>query len=147
MITGIDHIHVYTKDMDQSIAFYTNVLGFRFLRRASFGTPENRRELAYVGLGDILLELLPLAAGITEVPSGGNRPLCLTVADMDRTLVELQEKGVEITRSWEGFSFSGRAASIKDPSGLDIELREWLTPDSPHYPDWQPTRADVVRTA
>ena len=63
MITGIDHVHVTTFDMGKSIEFYTNVLGFHFLRRVEFGPEDARRELAYVGLGDILLELLPPPAG------------------------------------------------------------------------------------
>ena len=42
MITGIDHVHVTTFDMDRSIDFYTNVLGFHFLRRVEFGPEDNR---------------------------------------------------------------------------------------------------------
>jgi catechol 2,3-dioxygenase-like lactoylglutathione lyase family enzyme len=144
MITRIDHVHVTATDMDRSIAFYTQKLGFQFLRRVSFGPPENRRELAYVGLGDILLELLP-----GSEPEGmAARPLALTVVDMEGTLAGLRAKGVEVTQeNRAGFSFGGRAASIKDPSGLTIELREWQAPDGPQYPSWQPERADVVRTA
>ena len=51
MITGIDHVHVTTFDMTKSIEFYTNVLGFHFLRRVEFGPEDARRELAYVGPG------------------------------------------------------------------------------------------------
>ena len=58
-IAGIDHVHAVANDLDASIAFYTQVLGFRFLRRVAFGPDDARRELAYVGLGDMLLELVP----------------------------------------------------------------------------------------
>lgn len=143
MIVGIDHIHVAAADMDRSIAFHTDVLGFRFLRRVIFGPPEARRELAYVGLGDLLLELL--APGPNDASS---RPFALTVTDIESTVEELRHKGVEIeTEPRDSFSLAGLTAAIKDPSGLTIELRQWQAPDGPHYPDWQPKRPDVVRTA
>ena len=143
MIAGIDHIHVYTKNLDESIAFYTDILGGRFFRKTEFGPSDHRGQLAYVGFGDLLLEFLPVQQN--EIPEGGNRPLCLKIVGMDETLADLEKKGVEIVRTWEGFSFSGRAGSIKDPSGLSIELREWRLPDSPHFMEWTPTREDVVR--
>lgn len=136
------------KDMDESIAFYTEMLGFRFLRRATFGPPESRRELAYVGLGDFLLELLELPQGAAEVPPGAGRPFALTVSNMEQTVADLRSKGVEVDMDIRpGFSFDGLATAIKDPSGLVIELREWQGSDNPYYADWQPTRSDVVRTA
>jgi hypothetical protein len=42
------------------------------------------------------------------------------------------------------FSFTGRTTIIKDPSGLEIELREWGGSDGPTYPTWTPAREDVV---
>lgn len=101
--------------MDESIAFYTNVLGFRFLRRANFGPPESRRELAYVGLGDFLLELLELPAGAMEVPSGAGQPFALTVTDMEQTVADLRSKGVEV-----------------DISGVGRSIRTVLAAQEPH---------------
>ena len=37
---------IYVDDQDKALAFYTDVLGFRFLRRAGFGPQHN---LAYKG--------------------------------------------------------------------------------------------------
>jgi catechol 2,3-dioxygenase-like lactoylglutathione lyase family enzyme len=143
MILGIDHVHVAAADMDKTIDFYTNKLGFRFLRRLSFGPPDARRELAYVGLGDLLLELLPPGP-----MAASNRPFALTVNEIEKTVEELRSKGVEVKEEVrDSFSFNGLTAVIKDPSGLDIELRQWAAPDGPHYADWQPARPDVVRTA
>ncbi len=147
MITGIDHVHVTAVDMDKSIAFYTEVLGFHFLRRVEHGPADARRELAYVGLGDTLIEFLPPAPGV-DVIGTATRPLALTVTDLEGTLADLVAKGVEVTMPLRaGFSYYGLAAAIKDPSGLTIELREWNNGDGPQFPDWQPEREDVVRTA
>jgi catechol 2,3-dioxygenase-like lactoylglutathione lyase family enzyme len=35
MITGIDHVHVLTTDVDASLEFWINVLGFRLERRGA----------------------------------------------------------------------------------------------------------------
>ena len=119
MITGIDHVHVTTFDMSKSIEFYTNVLGFHFLRRVEFGPEDARRELAYVGLGDILLELLPPPAGVDKVVGTAQRPLALTVTDVDAVIADLEAKGVEVTtQPRPGFSFFGVTAVVTDPSGL-----------------------------
>ncbi len=40
MITGIDHVHVLTTDLDRSLDFWINALGFRLDRRVEFGPPE-----------------------------------------------------------------------------------------------------------
>ena len=147
MITGIDHVHVTTFDMDRSIDFYTNVLGFHFLRRVEFGPEDNRRELAYVGLGDILLELLPPPPGVDVVVGTAQRPLALTVTDVDAVIADLEAKGVEVTtQPRPGFSFYGVTAVVTDPSGLAIELREWRGGDGPHFMDWQPEVEGAVRT-
>mgnify|MGYP001027038770 CR=1 FL=1 len=143
-IAGIDHVHAAANDLDASIAFYTQVLGFRFLRRVAFGPDDARRELAYVGLGDMLLELVPPV----EPPASGTaeRPFALQVEDMPATIADLKAKGVAVdVEPRPGFSFGGLTAVIRDPSGLAIELREWAGDDA-HNPDWQPQRADVVRT-
>lgn len=75
------------------------------------------------------------------------RPLALTVTDVEAVIADLEAKGVQVTtQPRPGFSFNGVTAVVTDPSGLAIELREWRGPDGPHYPDWQPDREDVVRT-
>ena len=146
MITRIDHVHVVATDMDKSIAFYTDILGFRLVRRVQSGPQDARRELAYVGLGDVLLELLS-PSQVAQIAGLATKPFALTVNDMAATLEELVSKGVEIvTPQRRGSFFEGLMAEIKDPSGLTIELREWHN-DSPDNLDWQPERADMVRTA
>jgi catechol 2,3-dioxygenase-like lactoylglutathione lyase family enzyme len=143
VITQIDHIHVVTTDMEKSLDFYINTLGFYMARRISM----NGRDQAYVGLGDILLELHPPPRGATEIPAGASRPFGLTVANMDETLAYLRDKGVEVLEEREGWTFYGKHATIKDPSGIVIELRQWYENDGPNNPDWQPRRDDIVRTA
>jgi lactoylglutathione lyase len=142
----IDHFHAVAVDLDKSIAFYTQILGFRLLRRVAFGAPDARRELAYIGLGDMTIELVPPADPANPLGGGtGARPFALRVDDMAETIRELEAKGVEVdTQPRAGFSFKGQTAVIRDPSGLALELRGWHPDDGPHYPAWTPEREDVV---
>jgi hypothetical protein len=69
----------------------------------------------------------------------------MVVEDADATVAELEALGIEIAmHPRPSFSFTGRTTIIKDPSGLEIELREWGGGDGPTYPAWTPAREDVV---
>jgi len=141
----IDHVHAVALDLDESISFYGK-LGFRLLRKVEFGPADGRRRLAYVGHGDSVIELV--GPRNPDNPGGGGtgeRPFAMYVDDAEAVVTELEALGVEIdTRPRPGFSFDGKTAVIRDPSGLAIELREWAAHDGPTYPDWSPTRDDVV---
>ena len=58
------HTMIRVGDLDRSLAFYTNVLGMRLLRRNDY--PEGRFTLAFVGYGDesdnAVIELTALIA-------------------------------------------------------------------------------------
>jgi predicted enzyme related to lactoylglutathione lyase len=133
LFTSFAFIPMRVLDLDESIRFYTEDLGFYLLRKYKF-TPDGL-PMAYVGLNDVLLELFQLEEGATlERASFG-----LAVTDLDAALDHLRGRGHEIVR--ENFtprSFWGRQAGVDDPSGHRISMRQWAPPDGPHYPDWQP---------
>jgi lactoylglutathione lyase len=146
LFTSFSHIYLPVKDVDQSIAFYCDNLGFKLLRKYR-STPDGHAS-AYVELGDVLLELthargsLPIDEGRIE-----NR-LGITVTDMDAAMKELISKGTEVVReAWDATTFWGLQSRIKDPSGYDISLREWAPPDNPHFDGWQPKHEGVSRLA
>ena len=143
MITRIDHAHIVARDMDRSIDFYTRALGFRLLRRVAFGPPDARRELAYVGHGAMMLELVQPAHG-GAFQGTEARPLGLACEDLAAEIDRLRALGVEIANEpAKSFSFGGRQAVIKDPSGLAIELRQYDSIENPMDPSWYPWRDDV----
>jgi catechol 2,3-dioxygenase-like lactoylglutathione lyase family enzyme len=121
------------RDLDESIRFYTDNLGFHLLRKYKFtldGLP-----MAYVGLNDILIEMFEAGPGehLNHVSFG------LTVTNLDAAMNSLRERGIPIVReNFSPRSFWGRQAGIDDPSGHGVSLREWHAPDGPSYPDWQP---------
>ena len=141
----IDHVHAIAADLDASIEFYRK-LGFDLLRRVEFGPEDNRRQLAYVGNSGTVIELVQPRDTANPLGGGtGVRPFAMLVEDADATVKELETLGIEVVmHPRASFSFTGRTTIIKDPSGLEIELREWSGGDDSTYPKWTPTREDVA---
>jgi len=146
MIKRLDHVHVVSKNMNESINFYTKVLGFKLLRHVRFG-PSDDRQLSYVGLGDMMIELVQPAHD-DEFKGTESRPIGLSVDNLDEATKQFKAAGIEVVNEpTRGFSFGGRQAVIRDPSGLAIEVRQWDLSDNPMSPNWQPWREDVTKIA
>ena len=133
LFSSFAFIGMSVHDLDETIRFYTEELGFYLLRKYKFtsdGLP-----MAYVGLNEVLLEIFEVEPGahIERVGIG------LTVTNLDSALEHLSSRGIKVAReNLSPRSFWGRQVSIDAPSGHSVSLREWQAPDSPSYPDWQP---------
>ncbi|NMB45044.1 MAG: VOC family protein [Firmicutes bacterium] len=130
MITGIAHAAFRVNDLEESIRFYTEILGltetFRLLH--DNGEPW----LVYLQINaNTFIELFP--EGKDKIPvaadSIGFMHLCLQVDDIFATIENLQERGLECP----GAPTKGKDGNwqywIKDPDGNDIELMQ-IMPDS-----------------
>ena len=126
MIETIDHVEIVTRDMDRSIEFYTNVLGFSMHSRRKFDGSKGMTEIVYLKLGESMLELLefPDAKEVGEVPQVGVRMIALRVSNMDEEVERLTGLGVEISQPPRDLGTSKRG-EIKDLNGISIELRQW----------------------
>ena len=126
MFKRIDHVEIVPSDYERSIAFYCDVLGFSVKQRVPLGTPLIR-EIAFLTLGDTMLELLDMgtpAAVAPDDPCNGYRMMALEVDDMGEALAYLATKGVQPSR--EPYpSAGGFRAEVRDPDGLRIEIRQW----------------------
>jgi catechol 2,3-dioxygenase-like lactoylglutathione lyase family enzyme len=145
MVTSFSHVIYPVKSIDDTVEFYTKNLGFKLLRRYSSSLG---RESAYLNLGDVLLELMQSPTAAEPAADGRlqNR-IGLTVTNLDAVLAELTKRGVEIAiEPYEARTFWGRQASIKDPSGYGVSLREWQAPDHPSFDGWQPRHEGMTRT-
>ena len=128
-IQGLAHVAVYTKDIEESIAFYEK-LGGAVEGRGAVPTPEGEKKLALVSLGGVTLELIQSP---TPVPMGeGNLPhLALRVDDLDAAAAAVRAAGVdtfltpekkvlpELFGGLQNWFFTG-------PSGEQIELLQTL---------------------
>ncbi|KIC61514.1 VOC family protein [Chryseobacterium taiwanense] len=91
-IKNIDHIVLTVADIDKTIAFYTEILGFKVV---TFG--ENRKALTFgnqkINLHQKGKEFEPKA----EHPTSGSTDLCfISTTDIYKVLEELQQKNIEI---------------------------------------------------
>jgi catechol 2,3-dioxygenase-like lactoylglutathione lyase family enzyme len=132
MFKRIDHVEIVTDQLDRTVEFYTEVLGFtvkardRIERSSLLGVPI---DLVYLDLGGTVVELISYE-GVTVDPAPqtehlGYRMMALEVDDMQKTADYLRTKGVEIVwgpRVRETYS----RAEIRDPNGYHIELRQWF---------------------
>jgi catechol 2,3-dioxygenase-like lactoylglutathione lyase family enzyme len=60
MFKRIDHVEIVASDIERSIEFYRDTLGFEFKERHVIGLPM-LKQIVYLTLGDTTLELLDFA--------------------------------------------------------------------------------------
>jgi lactoylglutathione lyase len=119
------HTMVRVGDLDRSIAFYTDVLGMKLLRRQDY--PEGKFTLAFVGYGDeasnTVIELT-YNWGVAGYELGnGFGHIALEVDDVYRAADEIRQRGGTILRE-AGPMNAGTTiiAFVADPDGYPIEL-------------------------
>jgi catechol 2,3-dioxygenase-like lactoylglutathione lyase family enzyme len=121
----IDHVEILPGDFNKSIEFYQDVLEFRLVSRMPVEAGP-LKEIAYMQLGDTIIELLHMenpAPGVTSI-NVGYRAIALEVESMETTITYLKNRGIYLTWGPVDLGVSVRA-EITDPDGLVIELREW----------------------
>ena len=126
MFKRIDHVEIVPADLEKTLQFYTEILGFRVKERRELDRPP-MKELVFIELNDSMIELLCFEnpkPPVTELPQVGYLRIALEVEDMDKAVEYLKEKGVTISRDPVSIGSSKRG-EILDPNGLSIELRQW----------------------
>ena len=126
---GLGHIAIYTKDMDESIAFYEKI-GGALRQRASIPTPDGDKLLALVSFGGFTLELIqsPTPMPLTE----GNVPhFAVYVDDLDAAAAAVRAAGVDTFMTPEKKVLPGLFGGLANwfftgPSGEQIELLHML---------------------
>ncbi|MCE8427474.1 MAG: VOC family protein [Candidatus Methanoperedens sp.] len=133
MIKTIDHIGIITNNLQQSVEFYTDVLGFSISAKiemddAGFSAifvEKNGSKIELMGYRD---EIPKRSEGI-EIKLGGssipiNDHITFSVDDIGATVTDLKEKGVIFYLEALQLEGGMKLASFKDPNGLLIELLE-----------------------
>jgi glyoxylase I family protein len=131
MFKRIDHIEIVTDQLDRTVQFYTQVLGFKVravdrIESSGLGVPIN---LVYLELDGTVVELISYEGAAVDTASQtehlGYRMIALEVDDMQKTSDYLRCKGVDIVRGPRVRETYSRA-EICDPNGYHIELRQWF---------------------
>jgi len=145
MITGCDHIGIQVRDLDRSVRFYEDALGFTCTDRFTKSEPYVQRVVGYYP--DVILDIAMLRIpgagveleilqyrGVDGVPidpataNPGTAHFCLFVDDLGELYDRLVAQGVEFVSPPEaaiaGPIAGQRLVYMKDPDGIRIELVE-----------------------
>ena len=116
-------VRYQVKDVQRSIAFYTQTLGFNVDR-------QNLPAFGQVSIGDLKLILSgPGASGSRPMPNGGEQTpggwnrVILEVKDLPARIRELKNQGVRFRNEME-VGPGGKQIQVEDPDGNPIELFE-----------------------
>jgi catechol-2,3-dioxygenase len=130
-ITRLNHAVLFVRDLERSVAFYTDVLGFRLIDM----TPEGFAGAVFLqapgstndhdlGLFEIGADAAPSGAGRTTVGLYHLAWEINTLAEMKQLAASLEHSG-----ALAGSSDHGTTKSLygKDPDGLEFEIA-WIVP-------------------
>lgn len=122
------HTMLRVGDLARSIAFYTEMLGMRQLRRCDY--PEGRFTLVFLGYAEeaegTALELTWNWDRSAYAPGTAYGHIAIAVADLAATCRALEQAGVPIPRPPGPMAHDAgeHIAFIEDPDGYRIELIE-----------------------
>ena len=119
------HTMLRTGDLERSIAFYTDILGMRLLRRKDY--PDGKFTLAFLGYGDESEQAaieLTYNWGVDHYDLGsGYGHVAIEVDDVYQATAAIKARGGKIMRE-AGPMNAGTTiiAFVEDPDGYPIEL-------------------------
>ncbi len=119
------HTMLRVGDLERSLAFYTQVLGMRLLRRRDY--PDGKFTLAFVGYGDeerdAVLELT-YNWGVDKYQLGdAYGHIAVEVDDAQRACEEVRKRGGKVTREAGPMKHGSTViAFVEDPDGYKIEF-------------------------
>lgn len=118
----LNHVGIAVKDFQESVDFYTRVMGFR----KAFGgsTPDGKPSTIYLQISrDTFLEVAPstdkLPVGITHIG--------IQTEDADAAVARLRQAGATVTDARVSPALSkAKLANVTDPNGIRVELNELI---------------------
>mgnify|MGYP000907691073 FL=1 len=119
------HTMIRVGDLDRAIAFYTEVLGMRLLRRTDY--PEGRFTLAFVGYGPEDAEAVLELTHNWDTPAydlgNGFGHIAIAVPDAYAACAEIKRRGGVVVREAGPMKHGTTViAFVQDPDGYKIEL-------------------------
>nr|WP_051034634.1 VOC family protein [Rhizobium sp. CF142] len=132
-LTGIGHAAIRVKDIDVSLDFYCNKLGFKEMLRLHRDNGD--LWLVYLRVNDLqYLEVFPYAVGDAAPPREaiGLNHICITVDNVDEVVRQLAEQNIPLIQPLVGGADGNRQAWIADPDGNRYELMQ-MNPDCMQY--------------
>ncbi|MCI4363561.1 MAG: VOC family protein [Thermoplasmata archaeon] len=119
------HTSITVRDMEESLRFYTEVLGLEFERRHKI--PENKAEIAFLKdpVSGGRIELTHWEGKVGYDPGEQLDHLAFEIPDLDGFLAQVRAQGVRVAKEpYRLAGGSGRLAFLLDPNEIWIELIE-----------------------
>ncbi len=119
------HTMLRVVDLEKSLAFYTEILGMKLLRRNDY--PDGKFTLAFVGYGsetDGAVIELTHNWGVESYELGnGFGHIAIEVPDAYAACVEIKQRGGKVVREAGAMKHGNTViAFVEDPDGYKIEL-------------------------
>lgn len=122
MIKKIEHIGILARNIDESIQFYTEILGMKLVDRAPLNETVELAFLSFPGQEGVQVELIGRDPG-DMAEEGLVNHLAFTVEDLDAAIEKIKQQGIEVSEEWPKTILDGkRIAFFKGPSGEKLEL-------------------------
>lgn len=129
-VRTISHIAYRAWDREASYEFFVKGLGFY---------PQRRGSIIYAGLGETLVEIMQADAEAENLAPSQRYVFGVEVSDIRESIERLQGLGATVVRPiFTPSSFWGLQAVISVPGGPNIALRQYQSPDGPHFSEWRP---------
>lgn len=128
-IQALYHIGIYTKDIEKSLEFYLEILGFKKIWEGMVDHPTGMIYAAVICSGEITIELVrPVDLNMVSDKHGPIQHLAFKVNNLKETMKELKLKGIRVfpenIESLPTFYKGIHHTFICGPSGERIELLE-----------------------
>jgi catechol 2,3-dioxygenase-like lactoylglutathione lyase family enzyme len=128
-----DHAGLSVADLEASISWYRDMLGFEPVRIVDIPDAEDKGRVALIKRGDFVLELfcLPKAAPLPEerrdpvsdILTQGVKHVAYATTELDLLMADLKAKGVDLV--WDVAVHDGtRCAFVRDNTGNLVEFVE-----------------------
>ena len=117
-IVGVNHIGIAVPDMDEALAYYTEVMGFP----EAFRIEDDAGEVALIYVQVSQNTFVELQPANYQRPAGLNH-FGVHVEDMDSVIGTFRARGAEVQDSRDS-STNAILSNVLDPNGVRMELSE-----------------------
>ena len=118
IMSKIDHVGIYVKDLENSLKFYSEILGWKEIRRLGSG----EAKIAVLDAGGCLIEFIQRPGSPIKPPEGNWSHIANHVNDFAGIINRLKNKGLELREVTMGDG--SHIAFFKDPDGHTVEVME-----------------------
>jgi lactoylglutathione lyase len=117
-MSKIDHIDLYVKDTENSLKFYSEILGWKENRRLRSG----EAKIVVVDGGDCLIEFVQRPGSPGKPPEGNWSHIANHVKNFDEIIKKIKSKNLDLREVKMGDG--SRIAFFKDPDSHTVEIME-----------------------